>query len=72
MRRTMPWFKMDCRDWLDGTSDLDPDGRGIYAHREADGQGRREGVMRYSWQHLLAAFALGIALATVARMTGAL
>ncbi|MFA7306030.1 MAG: DUF1376 domain-containing protein [Hyphomicrobium sp.] len=26
----MPWFKVECRTWLDGTRDLDPAIRGIY------------------------------------------
>ncbi|MBS0233470.1 MAG: YdaU family protein [Proteobacteria bacterium] len=30
MTRPAQWFKFDCRAWLDGTRDLDPEIRGIY------------------------------------------
>jgi uncharacterized protein YdaU (DUF1376 family) len=30
MTRPAQWFKFDCRAWLDGTRDLDPELRGIY------------------------------------------
>lgn len=30
MTRPAPWFKFDCRAWLDGTRGLEPELRGIY------------------------------------------